>query len=195
MSCDPPDATPAGTEVSRLLADWRQGDPAGAGRLFSLLYDELYAVARRRLWRWQPGETLCTTALVHEAYLKLAPGAAANDRAHFFALAAKAMRQIVVDRARHNAAAKRGAAFEITTFDEAAAGMPHDTANVVFLDEALERLERADARLGQVVELRFFAGFSVAETAAALGTSTATVKRDWRAARAFLVDALTPAHP
>ena len=185
--------SPPGTEVARLLAEWRSGDDAGPGRLFSLLYDELYALARRQIWRSHPGETLCTTALVHEAYLKLLPAAAANDRHHFFALAARAMRQIVVDCARRHAAEKRGAGLTITTLDEAAIDAPTEAADVAALEEALRLLERADGRLARVVELRFFAGLSIEETAATLATSPATVKRDWGAARAFLFDALAPA--
>ncbi len=187
---------PPGTEVARLLAEWRNGNDSGPGRLFSLLYDELYSLARRQTWRSRPGETLCTTALVHEAYLKLVPAAAANDRHHFFALAARAMRQIVVDCARRHGAGKRGAGLTITTFDDASMDAPTegpDAADVAALEEALVRLERADGRLARVVELRFFAGLSIEETAATLATSPATVKRDWRTARAFLFDALAPA--
>jgi RNA polymerase sigma factor (TIGR02999 family) len=189
MSADPPDPR-ADTEFGRLLAAWRMGETGESDRLFSLLYSELRKLARHQIRRSRPGDTLSVTALVHEAYLKLAPGAVAQDRHHFFALAAQAMRQVLVDYARRRHAEKRGAGLVITSLDEAVAEVPAESTDVLVLEEALARLGGADARLRQVVELRFFGGLSVEETAEMLGTSSATVKRDWRTARAFLFDAL-----
>ena len=173
-----------------LLEAWRRSEPGAADRVFSLLYEELHELAHRHIRRSRPGETLCTTALVHEAYLKLAPRAAVNDRRHFFALASRAMRQILVDEARRHQSEKRGGGLEITTLNEERDGAGAVAAEILALEEALARLARANERLGQVVELRFFGGLSVEETAEVLGASSATVKRDWRAARAFLADAL-----
>jgi RNA polymerase sigma factor (TIGR02999 family) len=173
-----------------LLEAWRRSEPGAADRVFAALYDELHELAHRHVRRSRPGETLCTTALVHEAYLKLAPRAAVTDRRHFFALASRAMRQILVDEARRHQSEKRGGGLEITTLDEGREAAGAVAAEILALEEALARLTRANARLGQVVELRFFGGLSVEETAEVLGASSATVKRDWRAARAFLADVL-----
>lgn len=187
-----PDESVAAAAFLALLEAWRRGEPGAADRVFAALYEELHELAHRHVRRARPGETLCTTALVHEAYLKLAPRAAVYDRRHFFALASRAMRQILIDEARRHLAEKRGGGLEITTLDEGRLGAHGLAAEVLALDEALARLSRASDRLGQVVELRFFGGLSVEETAEVLGTSTATVKRDWRAARAFLAEALGP---
>lgn len=181
------------TEFARLLAEWQGGDGGASGRLFSLVYDQLRKLAHRAVGRQRPGDTLRTTALVHEAYLKLVRGGArANDREHFYALAARAMRQILVDHARGKAAAKRGGSLRITTLDGQEAVDPR-ALDVLALDDALERLAQLDGRLGRLVELRYFAGLSIEETAVTMALSPATVKRDWRAARAFLFDALQPA--
>lgn len=158
--------------------------------LFAALYDELSRLAHRHVQRSRPGDTMCTTALVHEAYLKLGQGPSAVDRHHFFALAARAMHQILVDYARQHASLKRGGGLEVTTLEDAKAHVPALAADVLALDEALTRLGAANDRLRQVVELRFFAGLSVEETAAVMEVSAITVKRDWRAGRAFLLDAL-----
>ncbi len=180
------------TELTRLLAAWQRGEDGAADRLFSLVYEQLRALARRQVGHGGSGETLRTTALVHEAYLKLSRGSSrANDRHHFYALAARAMRQILVDHARGRAAVKRGGGLRITTLEgePAADSRGHE---VLALDDALVRLARLDERLGRLVELRYFAGLSIEETAAVLTLSPATVKRDWRTARAFLFDALNP---
>jgi RNA polymerase sigma factor (TIGR02999 family) len=161
---------------------------------FAVLYDELHALAHRQILRARPGQTLRTTALLHEAYLKLARGAEVRDRHHFFALAAKAMRQVLVDHARAQAAQKRGAG-QITTLGEEAGAIAANAAELLAIDTALERLQQTDERLARVVELRFFAGLSVEETAQEMGSSSATVKRDWRAARAFLLVALGSGRP
>jgi RNA polymerase sigma factor (TIGR02999 family) len=152
------------------------------------VYDSLKALAHA-VRGGRAGDTLNTTALVHEAYLKLsnAGGAPWRDDAHFFALAARAMRQILVDAARRNIALKRGgAAARFVSYDDAAHAATARSAELLALDAALERLANVDERRAQVVEHRIFAGLSTAETASLLGISTGTVERDWRAARAWL---------
>ena len=180
-------------EVTELLEAWKQGDEEAPNRLFPVVYSELRRIAHRR--RGPVGDTLRTTALVHETYLKLVGGARASyvDRGHFFAVAARAMRHILVDAARRRAAEKRGGKVQFTTLEEGRVPVEERAAEVVALDEALQLLEELDPRLVQIVEMRFFAGLSVEETAEALSLSTATVKRDWRKARAFLNQRLGPA--
>src|SRR6202044_2362330 len=136
MSTDPPDPG-AESEFGRLLAAWRRGETGESDRLFALMYGELRDLARRHIRRSRPGDTLSATALVHEAYLKLAPRAAAQDRHHFFALAAQAMRQVLVDYARRRHADKRGGGLVITSLDEAAVEMPAVETDVLVLEEAL----------------------------------------------------------
>jgi RNA polymerase sigma factor (TIGR02999 family) len=175
-------------EVTRLLVAWREGDPSAPGRLFSLLYEQLRALARAEVFRSGGPQTLGATALVHEAYLKLVGSSPLEvvDRGHFFALAAPAMRQILVDRARRRASRKRGGDAVRTDAETAAAVLDGRADELIALDEALGRLEAVDERLGRLVELRFFGGLSVDEAADALETSPRTVKRDWQKARAFL---------
>ncbi|MEW5918773.1 MAG: ECF-type sigma factor, partial [Gemmatimonadota bacterium] len=153
---------------------------------------ELHDRAHHQLARGRPGETLSTTALVHEAYLKLADSAqlTLHDRAHFFAVAARAMRQIVVDHARRAAAQKRPEKSVDVLADPASLALPTRAAELVALDDALTELALLNERLSRVVELRFFAGLSVEETAELLESSPRTVKRDWAKARAFLHDAI-----
>jgi RNA polymerase sigma-70 factor (ECF subfamily) len=159
----------------------------------SLVYDELRRMARRHIARQAPGHMLQTTALVHEAYLKLVDlkDVRWQDRAHFFAVAAKAMRHILVDYARSRHAAKRGGRFRIVSLDEAAAICEDRAAEVVALDDALKGLAALDPRKCQVVELRYFGGLSVADTAEVLGVSPETVARDWRLARTWLLRELS----
>jgi RNA polymerase sigma factor (TIGR02999 family) len=182
------------TEVTRLLIAWREGDEQAPGELFTVLYQELRALAHALLRRQRNQHSLATTGLVHETYLKLADQSRLDlrDRGHFLALAARAMRQIVVDHARRRAAGKRGGAAIAAVLDEkkVAAGVP--IVDILALDEALSRLEGLEPRLSRIVEMRFFAGFSVEETAGALGLSERTVKRDWQKARAFLHAELYP---
>jgi RNA polymerase sigma factor (TIGR02999 family) len=193
--------TPPPHEVTRLLAEARAGDAAALDRLLPLVYDELRALAHRQRLRQGGAETLNTTALVHEAYEKLARadagGAGWNDRAHFFRVAARAMRQVLVDYARAQTAAKRGGEATPLPLDAAeAAGalLPAErAAEVVALDEALGRLTALDPRQGEVVELRYFVGLTIPETADVLGLSPATVKREWTAARAWLHREMTRA--
>jgi RNA polymerase sigma factor (TIGR02999 family) len=175
-------------EVTRLLERLRNGDPGALDRVLPLVYDELRAMAHRQLTRGRPGQTLDTTALVHDAYLKLVDAKAAgwNDRRHFLAVAATAMRQIVVDHARRRGAQKRGGGVEPLLLDESRFGVDARATEILALDQALGRLSRLDERLTRLVELRFFAGLTVEETAGVLETSERTVKRDWQKARALL---------
>jgi RNA polymerase sigma factor (TIGR02999 family) len=173
-------------EISDLLTAWRGGDPDAIHRLMPLVYDELRRRAHRRFTADRG--TLQTTALVHEAYMKLTRHShlEVQDRQHFFAVAAKAMRQIVLDHARAKSTAKRGGPLRVTTFDESEVAAETHAADIIAVDEALERLAALDEHLARIVELRFFAGLSVEETAEVLECSARTVKREWRKARAFL---------
>jgi RNA polymerase sigma factor (TIGR02999 family) len=179
-------------EVTALLDAARGGDEAARRRLFDLVYEELKLLARRHLRRAGPSGTLQTTALVHEAYLRLArPGAGARDRAHFFAVASCAMRHILIDHAR--ARARRPSGIAALEPDHLSGPDPRGSAErILAVDEALGRLELLDRRLGQVVEMHFFGGLSFAEIGELLDVSERTVKRDWRRARAFLQSELAP---
>ena len=182
-------------EVTRLLIAWREGDQEAPRELFAVLYQELRGLARAQLRRRLQRHSLATTGLVHEAFVKLADQSRLDlrDRGHFLALAARAMRQILVDHARKRLADKRGGAAAAVVLDEAAvAGVDMNAAEVLALDDALVRLETLDGRLARVVEMRFFAGFSVKDTADALGVSERSVKRDWQKAKAFLYAELHP---
>lgn len=183
-------------EVTELLAAARQGDRGALDRLLPLVYDELRAVARRQLRRQRPGQTLDTTALVHEAYLKISDrtGGAWQDRTHFLSIAGLAMRHVLVDAARRRAAAKRGGADLQVSLGQAgpvATGPAMDAVEILALDRALTSLAALNERLSRLVEMRFFAGLTEEEAAEALGTSERTVRRDWRKARAFLFQALS----
>jgi RNA polymerase sigma factor (TIGR02999 family) len=178
-------------EISQLLAEANRDGRSSLDALVPLVYDELRLLAHRQLGRFRPDQTLNTTALVHEAYLKLVDQSTATfrDRRHFFTVAALAMRQIVVDYARHRRALKRGGGAPHTLLHEldgSAVPIDAQATALVALDAALTRLSEVDDRLVRVVELRFFGGLSVKETADVLEVSTATVKRDTRVARAFL---------
>jgi RNA polymerase sigma factor (TIGR02999 family) len=175
-------------EVTRLLEALQRGDGAALGVLFPLVYEELRAVAHRQRRRWRGDETLNTTALVHEAYLKLVDQSRVGweSRAHFLATAAKAMRHILINYARDQRAQKRGGGSPKLSLDELGERLQGDAASwgdstdlLVALDEALEELERVNARQSRIVECRFFGGMTIPETAAALGISTATVSRGW----------------
>jgi len=193
-----PERTAGEGEITQLLAGVRGGDRAAMDRLFALVYDDLRERAHRRRWgRAGAAETLGTTALVHETYLKLVEpsGIELRDRAHFFNVAARAMRQILVDGARRRLAQKRGGGAPVELLDEGRVGLDARVEEVLALDDALSHLKGLDERLSRLVELRFFAGLSVEETAEAMELSPRTVKRDWRRARAFLHDALTPSPP
>ena len=185
--------------VTGLLAAARDGAPGAMERLMPLVYDELRRVAHRQLGAEQAGHTLCTTAVVHEAWLRLVDQERAQwaDRAHFFAIAARLMRRVLVDYARRHRAGRRGgpglSLLPLEVLDQgdpAAASVAERADSLLALDEALERLQRVDERLARVVECRFFAGLSEVETSQALGVSQRTVARDWRMARAWLHEAL-----
>lgn len=180
-------------DITRQLLALREGDRAAESALLPVVYDSLRAMAHRRLGGRSPDGTLDTTSLVHEAYLRLFDQTRVDlrDRRHFFAVAAIAMRQIVIDHARRHAAAKRGGGLAAVPFDDARIAIERDAEALVSLDEALSRLAGVSERLARVVELRFFTGLSVEETAEVVGVDARTVKRDWRKARAFLHEALS----
>jgi RNA polymerase sigma factor (TIGR02999 family) len=185
---------PAVEEVSTLLRAWSGGDPGALARLTPIVYDELHRLARRFMKRERPGHSLQTTALVNEAYTRLVDYKRMQwqDRAHFFAVSAQLMRRILVEHARrHNL--KRGGGVQHVSLDEATiVGADGDT-DLVALDDAMNALARLDPRKVQVVEMRFFGGLSVEETAEVLKVSPVTVKRDWRSARTWLYRELTGA--
>lgn len=175
-------------EITRQLIAVRAGEPGAIDRLFTLVYEPLKAIARRKVWIVQGTPTLGATALVHEAYLRLVDQTQVDwqDRNHFFAVAARAMRHIAVDHERRRSAAKRGGkdATRPLLQEPATVDLPID--DLLAVDAALERLAETSPRLVQVVEMCFFAGLSTDEAAAVLGTSPRTVKRDWRKAKAVL---------
>ena len=175
--------------VTDLLQAWASGDQAALDELLPLVYDDLRRQARRHMRAQPAGHTLQTTALVHEAYLRLIGLSSVEwkGRAHFFGVAAKAMRSILVDHARARNAAKRGGSARAIALDDAGgiAG-PQASVDVLALDEALGRLAELDSRKSQLVELRYFGGLGIDEAAAVLGVSRATVKREWTTARAWL---------
>jgi RNA polymerase sigma factor (TIGR02999 family) len=200
MSPDDPthasDARPAGDAVSqgdvtRLLEAVRGGERDALDRLLPIVYEELRAVAGRQLGRERPDHTLHATALVHETYVKLAGGGGVDavDRAHFLAIAARAMRQVLVDHARRRMAAKRGGNWAVTTLSDGHNAVEFRPEEMLALDRALERLE---PRQRQVVEYRFFAGMEEAEIGEVLEVSERTVRRDWVKARAWLYRELYP---
>jgi len=182
-----PDPPPA-DQVARLLARAADGDERAMADLMPLVYDELRRIAGRYMRRERPGQTIQATALVHEAYMRLLRDRAKDwrTRSHFVGIAANAMRQILVERARARGAAKRGGGGQRVTIDEGAIAGPSRPVDVEALDAALERLAALDARQARIVELRFFGGLTVEEAADVLGISPATLKRDWAVARAWL---------
>jgi RNA polymerase sigma factor (TIGR02999 family) len=175
-------------EVTRLLAQLGGGGPGSLDRLIPILYDELRRIARRQMRGERSEHTLDTTALVHEAYVKLVglDRMSWQNRAHFLAVAAQAMRRVLVDHAVGRRAQKRGGARRRVPLEEVDIRGAQPVETLVALDTALTRLESVDVRLSRVVECRYFGGLSVEETAAALDVSPATVKRDWSVARAWL---------
>jgi RNA polymerase sigma-70 factor, ECF subfamily len=184
---------PAGRDISTLLRAWSGGDQSALEKLTPIVYDELHRLARRYMKGERPGHSLQTTALVNEAYTRLVDYKRMQwqNRAHFFAVSAQLMRRILVDHARrHNL--KRGAGMQHVSLEEAAVVGGEDM-DLVALDDAMNALARLDPRKVQVVEMRFFGGLSVEETAEVLKVSTVTVKRDWRAARTWLYRELTGA--
>lgn len=183
-------------DVTALIDAANQGDASARERLFGLVYGELKLLARKQL-RGMPSATLETTGLVHEAYLKLvrSPAHPLHGRAHFFALSAKIMRQIVIDQVRTRLAEKRGGvdAQKVPLEDLAdVAGLPYDADSLLRLDVALDELERDEPRLATLVEMRFFAGLGIAEIARSQQVSERTLNRDWRRARAIIYSAMNP---
>ncbi len=185
---------PTSEAVTQMLVAWNAGDQAAFDRLFPIVYKDLSAIARGKLARNRPGHTLSTQALVHESYLKLVDASRVGwrDRSHFFAVAGRAMRQVLIDHARRRKAGKRGGGDRPVTFDEGAGhGVSGESLDrLLAVDRALRALEVKDERLARVVECRYFAGLTSKETAEALGTSVRTVERDWARARAYLKQAL-----
>jgi RNA polymerase sigma factor (TIGR02999 family) len=175
-------------EVTRLLIAWSNGDQAALDSLFPLVYDELRRLASGYMRRERPDHTLQTTALVHEAYLRLVgqPDLSLKNRTHFFAIAARVMRRILIDHARTQQYAKRGGGALRLSLDEAALLSDERAAELVALDEALSELAKIDERQSRIVELRFFGGLTLAETAEVLKISSDTVTRDWNLAKAWL---------
>jgi RNA polymerase sigma factor (TIGR02999 family) len=176
-------------EVTTLLAAWGQGDASALDKLIPLVYAELHRIARRV---WNPreqGNTLQPTALINEAYLKLAnvEGASYQDRGHFFAVASTAMRQILVNHAKSRLSGKRGGGRAKVPLDEIQYAVDQESEEIVSLHEALEALQAIDPRKSKVVEMRYFGGLSIEDTAEALGTSVGTVNREWRLARSWLI--------
>jgi RNA polymerase sigma factor (TIGR02999 family) len=175
-------------DVTRLLHDWASGDQQALERLIDLVYPELHRIAAQHLRRERQGHTLQPTALVNEAFLRLAqrPDKQWNDRTHFFAVAARIVRNVLVDHARAREASKRGSgAFTVVLTDEVAR-VPAPEVNLLDLDAALCELERLDPQHSRIVELRYFAGLSIEETAAVVGTSASSVKRDWVLAKTWI---------
>jgi RNA polymerase sigma factor (TIGR02999 family) len=175
-------------DVTDLLIDWSEGDQEALNKLMPLVYDELHRLASRYLRRERTGHTLQTTALVHEAYLKLVDQRNANlkNRVQFFSAAANVMRHLLVDYARSRKAFKRGGDYCRLSLDEAAISSEESDADLVDLNEALNNLTAMDPQQGRVVELRVFGGLTVEETAEALGISPRTAKREWSMAKAWL---------
>ncbi|MFL6259798.1 MAG: sigma-70 family RNA polymerase sigma factor [Thermoanaerobaculia bacterium] len=178
--------------VTYLLERWSAGDRTAAEQVMPLVYDHLRRIAARHLGRGRGDQTLQATAIVHEAYLRLQGQGSLPwaSREHFFAFAARLIRQILVDHARHRHRLKRGGRSARVTLSEAVAWEEARSPDVLALDQALERLEGLDRRKATIVELRFFAGMTIEETAGQLGISVETVGREWRRARAWLSDQL-----
>ena len=179
---------PASHEITKLLKDWSGGDSTARDRLIPLVYDQLHRLAHQHMRRERTGHMLQTSALINEAYLRMVDQPEMNfeNRAHFFGIAARLMREILVDEARKRNSAKRGGDAIQVSMAEANTVVQEQAANVVALDHALKSLERIDARQGEIVELRFFGGLTIEETAEVLKVSPGTVMRDWTFARAWL---------
>ena len=183
--------------VTELLVRWRAGDQLALDALMPLVYGELRRLAQHYLRKERSDHTLQSTALVHEAYMRLAGQAPPEwqNRAHFYGIAAHIMRQILVEHARGRGAAKRGGNALRMELDESLALAQENDVDVIALDRALQQLSELDAQQGRIVELRFFAGLTIEDTSEVLGISVATVKRDWVTARAWLFRAMTGGAP
>jgi RNA polymerase sigma factor (TIGR02999 family) len=186
--------TPSPKSITQLLIEWREGDEAALNRLIPLVYEELRRLAHRYMRQERPGHTLQTTALVNEAYIRLVDhkGMHWQNRAHFYAVAAQCMRRILVDHARARNCAKRGGGAYVEELEEATKVAQKQAADMMALDDALSELAALDPRKSQIVEMRYFGGMSVEETAEVLGISSATVNREWKAAKARLLQTVSP---
>lgn len=175
-------------EVTQLLADWGRGDKSAFDKLFPLVHEELRRIAQRQMNHERPGHTLQATALVNEAYLKLAgnEGFEWRDRAHFYAVCAQVMRHVLIDHARAHARDKRGGGAVQVSLNDAIALSEQRAEELVALDEALRSLEHLDPQKGRIVEMRYFGGLSIEETAEVLDISPRTVRREWRRSKAWL---------
>ena len=184
-------------EITGLLIDWGNGDGAAFEQLIPLVYQELHRLAHQYMRRERAGNTLQTTALINEAYLKLVDYKKMRwqDRAHFFAVAAQVMRRILVDRARGRQCDKRGGAAQRVSLDEAADLALEHAPDLIALDDALTKLATVAPRKVRIVELRYFGGLNLEETAEILGVSSPTVQREWRAAKAWLYRAMSEGIP
>ena len=180
--------THATHEVTKLLKAWSDGDQSALDKLMPLVYEELHRLAHQHMRREKPGHMLQTSALLNEAYVRLVDQSRVHweNRGHFFGIAARLMRQILVDEARRRSFAKRGGGTIQVPLDEAGTIMRQQLVNVVALDDAMKSLEKIDERKSRIVELRFFGGMSIEETAEVLKVSPGTVMRDWTFARAWL---------
>ena len=180
--------TPTSHEVTALLVAWSEGDKGALDRLTPLVYDELHRLAKSYMRRERAGQTLQTTALIHEAYVRLIDAQAVEwqNRAHFFGVAARIMRQILVATAREHSAQKRGGRAQQVSLDEGLIVSQRYDEDLIAIDEALRALAEFDGRKAQVVEMRFFGGLTEQEIATALSVSPETVRRDWRIARSWL---------
>jgi RNA polymerase sigma factor (TIGR02999 family) len=183
-----PTSPPTSPDVTQLLRNWQGGDQSSRDQLLGIVYDELRRQAARYLRRERPDHTLQPTALVHEAYLQLIDQSRVSweSRAHFFGAAARLMRRILVDHARAHQAEKRGSGNEKLALDEAIAVPENKDLNILALNDALEELARMDEQQSRIVELRYFGGLSIEETATVTGVSPATVKREWAMAKVWL---------
>jgi RNA polymerase sigma factor (TIGR02999 family) len=180
---------PSPEEITGLLLDWGNGDKAALDRVIPMVYQELRRLARRQMRRERAGDTLQTTALINEAYLRLVDYTRVRprDRAHFFAIAAQAMRRILIERARSRRSTKRGSGAQRVSLDEVEDVSNERAADLVALDEALKNLAAIDPRKAEIVELKYFGGLTIEETAEVLEVSTPTVERDWQTAKIWLL--------
>lgn len=185
--------TPSPQEVTQLLADWGKGDRSALDKLLPLVHSELRRIAQRQMSQERPGHTLQATALVNEAYLKLAGQQEFNwqNRAHFFAVCAQVMRHILIDHARAHAREKRGGGAVKVSLNDALVVAADQADHFIALDDALRELERLDPQKGKIVELRYFGGLSIEEAAEVLNISPRTVRREWQRAKAWLYRMMT----
>lgn len=186
--------TPSPHDITQLLVAWGNGDQTARDQLMPLVYQELHRLAHQYMRRERPGNTLQTSGLLNEAFLKLVDQRSVHwqNRAHFFGIAAQMMRRILVDYARNRGYAKRGGNMDRISLNETLIASKQHSAQVIALDDALKDLVTMDQRKGQIVELRFFGGFSIKETAELLGVSPGTVMRDWTLAKAWLKREMKP---